>query len=68
MKASDFGVGVERLDLLRHGLEMALAPGAEEIAGLVPVAGDVVAGDQVLDVGEGIGRIGEEGGGFFRAS
>ena len=59
-------LGVDEIDLLLHAVIVRLAPGAEEIARLGPAAIDLVVGDQVLDVGEGVDGVIEEGLGFFR--
>ena len=61
------GVFVERVDLLGHAVEVAFAPGAEEIAGTGPAAVDLFPGNQVFDQPESIGGIGQIRRGFLRA-
>ena len=70
LRRHDIGLGprglVQHVDLFRHAVVVALAPGAEEVAGAGPAAVDLLARDQVLDVAEGIGGIVQEGRGLLR--
>ena len=61
----DVGLGtggsVQHVDFLDHAVVVALAPCAEEVSGPRPAAVDLLARDQVLDVAEGVGGVGQIG-------
>ena len=53
-EGSGLGFTIQEVHFFGHAIVMRLAPGAKEISGFGPAAGNVVVGDDIFDVAERI--------------